>query len=75
MERRDVLVDRGLLVHRVREVILDHRDLTEKREFQEIRVLSDLKVNLVIKEELALLVWWELMDHQGLRYNIIILCS
>ena len=74
MERLDVLVDRGLLVHRVREVILDHRDLMERRELQEIGVLPDLKVNLVIKEVLALLVWWELMDHQGLRYNIIV-CS
>ena len=68
MECLDFLVDQGQLVHLVKEVTLDHRDLTERKELQETRVLLDKKVNLVIKEALALLVWLELMDHQGLRY-------
>jgi hypothetical protein len=67
MELLDFQVDRGQLVRRVKEVTLDHRDLTEKKVLQEIRVLSDLKANLVIKEALVLWVWWELMDHLGLR--------
>ncbi len=67
MELLDFQVDQGQPVRRVKEVILDHRDLTERKVFQEIRVLPDLKENLVIKEALVLWVWWELMDHLGLR--------
>lgn len=68
MELLDVLVDQGHLVHQAIEVTLDQRDLMERKELQEIRGLLGLRVNQAIKEALALLVWWELMDHLVLRY-------
>ena len=73
MELLDVLVDQGQLVHQAIEVILDQRDLMERGELQEIRGFLGQKVNRAIKEVLALMVWWELMDQLVLRYVAIMI--
>lgn len=67
MEIQDFQVDQAQPVHLVIEATLDHGDPMERRERQETRAHLDQKVNQVTKEMLALLAWWEPMDHLDLR--------
>lgn len=69
MELLGFLVDQDPLAQQEIEVILDHRDLMERRERLETRGFLAQKVYQAIKETLVLPVWWELMDHQVLRYE------
>ena len=68
MEIQDFQVDQAQPVHLVIEATLDHGDPMERRECQETGAHLDRKVNQVTKEVLALLAWWEPMDHLDLRY-------